>query len=91
MADSKGRTALHHSALYGDEEMLQLCCTYCKNLNIQDQDDETPLMQCYFAGKPALANILLRKGADDQLKSATGMTAADYARQYQEDHAKRAW
>ena len=79
LSDEKGRTALHYSAFYGGMGMLQLCCTYCKDLNIRDKENKTPLMQAAFAGRSALVELLLRMRADASLKSSSNMTALDYA------------
>lgn len=86
LADGKGRTPLHFAAYYGDKKLLERCCSLCRDLNIRDREQKTPLMQAAIAGRIDLIEVLIEKGADPFLKSAE-KTAIDYARSYQKDEA----
>lgn len=47
-------------------------------------DEKTPLMFAAKYGKVDLAKILLKNGADKNLKTSKGLTALDYAKKYEQ-------
>lgn len=58
--EQDGYTALHWASRYGDEKVIQTLLSYKPDVNVLDEDRDTPL---HFAGSAAVASLLLANGA----------------------------
>ena len=65
IADNEQYTALHNAA--GNPEMMKLLLTKAKDVNSQNEDDETPLYVAIGRGKVESALALLEHGADPNI------------------------
>jgi hypothetical protein len=78
------QTALGASILAGDVQRTQLLIEYGANVNLVPKRGDLPLIQTVFAPKNnvELAQLLLRHGADPDLKNADGVTPRRQSRGY---------
>ena len=74
-------TLLHTAALFGHERITRLLLEYSAEVNSVDTDLETPLMWAAKWGHPQVCVLLLEAGALLHLRSASGETASDKAKQ----------
>lgn len=83
-ADFSGYTLAHAASSYGQLDLLRtLVRTYNVNVNILDSDGETPL---FAAETLATARCLVEElGADVNVRSQEGVSAAENARDNEED------
>lgn len=58
-----GHTALHHAAVGGYEDVVQLLIASGANVEEQNENGHTPLMESASAGHVGVAKILLQAGA----------------------------
>lgn len=83
VSDLHGITPLHVAAENGHNDIAKILLTGevfdTLNINALDVDDETPLMKASRAGHLGMAQILVAKGADFELKNSQGQTAKDLA------------
>jgi uncharacterized protein len=83
--DKYGRTALFMALGYfGNLDVIKQLIAYKANINELDNDEQTPLMKAVNANirdKDKIIDFLLEKGADRTLRDKKGRTAADIARQ----------
>ena len=76
---SPGYTPLHEAAT-ASPECLNLILGYGVRVNVREEDSGmTPLMKCARYGLPACAEILLRHGADPDIRNNEGQTALEIA------------
>ena len=76
---SPGYTPLHEAAT-ASPECLNLILGYGVRVNVREEESGmTPLMKCARYGLPACAEILLRHGADPDIRNNEGQTALDIA------------
>lgn len=74
--DPNGYTPIHAAASYGHIELLKLLIQNGGNINIQDNEGDTPL---HHVEELATATIMVEElGADYKLKNAEGQTAGEY-------------
>jgi len=78
------QTALGASILAGDLQGTQLLIEYGANVNLVPKRGDLPLIQTVFAPKNnvELAQLLLRHGADPDIKNADGVTPRRQSRGY---------
>jgi len=83
-ADFSGYTLAHAAASYNQLDLLRtLVRTYNVSVNIQDSDGETPL---FAAETLATAKCLVEElGADVNVRNQEGVSAAENARENEED------
>ena len=81
---SPSQTALGASILAGDLQGTQLLIEYGANVNLVPKRGDLPLIQTVFAPKNnvELAQLLLRYGADPDLKNVEGVTPRRQSRGY---------
>jgi hypothetical protein len=81
---SPSQTALGASILAGDLQGTQLLIESGANVNLVPKRGELPLIQTVFApkNKVELAQLLLRHGADPDIKNAEGVTPRRQSRGY---------
>ena len=75
-----GETALMHSALKGNSEIVKTLIEQGAKLDIQSKEGLTALMLAADNDKKEVAEILLKNGANTELVSLGLRTAYDYAR-----------
>ena len=62
LADTEKRVAIHYAALYGNQEMMELCYEVTDNLNIGDTAGKTALMLANEAGNHLAEEVLAVHG-----------------------------
>lgn len=84
-ADSKdpnGYTPLHAAASYGHRELLKLLVQKGGDINVQDNEGDTPL---HHTEDVETATLMVEElGANPKLKNAEGQTAADFVEEEDE-------
>lgn len=85
--DIEGNTPLLIAAAAGHSESVKWLLQKGARVNVQNRGLKTPLMMAALGGHTDVVRQLLTAGADPQLRSYTGESALDYARQYQQKHA----
>ncbi|MBI3284621.1 MAG: ankyrin repeat domain-containing protein [Burkholderiales bacterium] len=78
-----GWTALHYAAANGRPEIISLLLEHAAYIDAESPNKTTPLMMAVSAGKIDAVKLLLDEGADIGLKNELGLTALDFARQFQ--------
>lgn len=74
--DPNGYTAIHAAASYGHIDLLKLLISKGGNINIQDNEGDTPL---HHVEDLDTAKVMVEElGADFKLKNSEGQTAAEY-------------
>jgi ankyrin repeat protein len=74
------RTPLHHSAVEGEENMSLLILAWArKNINLQDENGQTPLHLASISRSYKITRHLLINGAHKKIRDKEGKTALDYA------------
>ena len=61
------------------QQVIELMAKYGANLNASDAYGYTPLMQCTVADNPVLVELLLKLGADKNIRDQDGRKAVDVA------------
>lgn len=61
------------------QQVIELMAKYGANLNASDAYGYTPLMQCTVADNPVLVELLLKLGADKNIRDKDGRKAVDVA------------
>ena len=89
-AGRRGWTALHSAALLDDVERAEALLARGADINAQDTEyGMTPLMEAMCEGDgdfrgPAVARLLIERGADVTVKDVNGRTVLDYALDYRD-------
>jgi len=78
VGDKKGNTALMGAIFKGVEPVFNLLVDRC-DVNQLNSQGQTPLMYASLFGREAMAQILLEKGANKDLRDANGYTAEGLA------------
>ncbi len=95
--NNRGRTPLHKAAIYNERTVVRDLLKYHAALNLQDDDGNTALnlavrnLQRYSSWRPyrEVITMLLRYGADINIKNKVGKSAADIARESKDDDLMR--
>jgi len=77
--EKKPAKSLHHAALFGHIDQVQLLISSSSDVNAKDKLDQTPLHWAAITGKRKVAELLLSKGADVNAKHWAGDTALHIA------------
>lgn len=67
-----------------DLEMMEILITAGANINSNDSFQRTPLMLAFLHNSPKVAEYLISKGADINLKDFQEKTASDYSKELTE-------
>jgi ankyrin repeat protein len=71
--------SLHHAALLGHVDQVQLLISSGSDVNAKDELDQTPLHWAAITGQRNVAELLLTKGANVNAKNNDGQTPVDAA------------
>lgn len=74
-----GWTALHYAASSGQLPTISLLIEHSAYIDAESPNGTTPLMMAAMYGTPAAVTLLLREGADPQLKNQQGLSALQFA------------
>lgn len=77
--EKKPAKSLHHAALLGHIDQVQLLISSGFDVNAKDKLNQTPLHWAAITGKRKVAELLLTKGADVNAKHRAGDTALHVA------------
>lgn len=77
--DVADRTALHHAAIAGNDAGVELLIDVGAELDARDRDNRTPLWHAAALHLPdsAVVDVLLRAGANPNLRDARGVSPED--------------
>ena len=79
--DWDGQTALKIAVEFNDNvEIVKFLIEVGFDVNTHDNERWTPLMSAVYKNKPDFVEVLLKAGADPDMKNKEGKTAKDYAR-----------
>jgi len=79
IAEDRGSTALFDSALEKNKDMVKVLIEAGANVNVQSKDGQTALVVVVGAGDEAIVELLVKAGADPDIKDALGVSARKYA------------
>jgi len=74
-----GKTALHVSALKGNEELVRMLCDLGADFNLSDNKGNTPLHYASSWGHIPVVQLLIERGCSYTARNNDGFTASDYA------------
>lgn len=77
--EKKPAKSLHHAALFGHIDQVQLLISSGSDVNAKDKLNQTPLHWAAITGQRDVAELLLTKGADVNAKHSAGDTALHIA------------
>jgi uncharacterized protein len=79
-ANNSGKTPLTEAAYWGHDKVVERLIVAGADVNaIGSDDDWTPLMKCLAFNKPDVAQVLLKAGADPNIRNSDGKTALTLA------------
>ena len=80
LVDKQGNNALHHAAMNGlDAELIRTFVSYGVNINSANKEGKTALLLAAEENESETVAALLESGADPNIRSRDGRTAADIA------------
>jgi ankyrin repeat protein len=82
--NKKGWTPLHYAATNGHDDIVKILLDHSAYIDAGSPNGTTPLMMAARGGHLSTVKLLLDEGADLRVKNQIGMTAVDFARQYNE-------
>lgn len=77
-----GWTPLHYAASAGDDAIVKQLLDASAYIDAASPNGTTPLMMAARGGHADTVKLLLDEGADMRIKNQLGLTATDFARQY---------
>jgi len=78
-AEDRGANALFDGALIRNKEIVKTLIEAQADVNVQSKDGQTALIVVVGAGDEAIVEILVKAGADPDIKDALGVSARKYA------------
>ncbi|MDR2677860.1 MAG: ankyrin repeat domain-containing protein [Zoogloeaceae bacterium] len=82
-------SALHYAAFSGHQELVQHLLDRGAHINARSPNGSTPLMMSIYEGKPAVAKLLLARGADTTPRNDWGDGAMEWAMRYNQFEVAR--
>lgn len=77
--DDVGQTLLNWASAFGTQEMVEYLCDKGADVNKGQRSSSLHYAACF--GRPAIAKVLLRHGANPDLRDEDGKTPLDKARE----------
>lgn len=77
--DDVGQTLLNWASAFGTQEMVEYLCEKGADVNKGQRSSSLHYAACF--GRPAIAKVLLRYGANPDLRDEDGKTPLDKARE----------
>ena len=77
--DDVGQTLLNWASAFGTQEMVEFLCAKGADVNKGQRSSSLHYAACF--GRPAIGKVLLRHGANPDLRDEDGKTALDKARE----------
>lgn len=77
--DDVGQTLLNWASAFGTQEMVEFLCERGADVNKGQRSSSLHYAACF--GRPAIAKVLLRHGANPDLRDEDGKTPLDKARE----------
>lgn len=77
--DDVGQTLLNWASAFGTQEMVEYLCEKGADVNKGQRSSSLHYAACF--GRPAIAKVLLRHGANPDLRDEDGKTPLDKARE----------
>ncbi|XP_044007998.1 E3 ubiquitin-protein ligase Ufd4 isoform X5 [Aphidius gifuensis] len=77
--DDVGQTLLNWASAFGTQEMVEFLCDRGADVNKGQRSSSLHYAACF--GRPAIAKVLLRHGANPDLRDEDGKTSLDKARE----------
>lgn len=77
--DDVGQTLLNWASAFGTQEMVEFLCQKGADVNKGQRSSSLHYAACF--GRPAIARVLLRHGANPDLRDEDGKTPLDKARE----------
>uniref|UniRef100_T1J5Y0 E3 ubiquitin-protein ligase n=1 Tax=Strigamia maritima TaxID=126957 RepID=T1J5Y0_STRMM len=81
--DDVGQTLLNWASAFGTQEMVEFLCDRGADVNKGQRSSSLHYAACF--GRPAIAKVLLRHGANPDLRDEDGKTPLDKARERNEE------
>merc|ERR1719410_249298 len=81
--DDVGQTLLNWASAFGTQEMVEFLCSKGADVNKGQRSSSLHYAACF--GRPAIGKVLLRHGANPDLRDEDGKTPLDKARERNED------
>ncbi|KAF8076525.1 ankyrin repeat-containing domain protein [Lyophyllum atratum] len=78
-ANGQGKTALHISAVKGNEELVRMFCDLGADVDLPDNKGNTPLHYASSWGHISVVQLLIERGCQFAARNNEGDTASDYA------------
>jgi len=78
-AEDRGSNALFDSALIRNKEIVKVLIEAQADVNVQSKDGQTALIVVVGAGDEDIVELLVKAGADPDIKDALGVSARKYA------------
>jgi len=78
-----GWTALHYAAAIGNNDIVALLLKKSAYIDARSPNKTTPIMMAARGGHILTVKLLLDEGADATLKNDLGLTAIDFAKQFE--------
>ncbi|KAG6833886.1 hypothetical protein H0H87_007897 [Tephrocybe sp. NHM501043] len=78
-ANAQGKTALHISAIKGNEELVRMFCDLGADIDLPDNGGDTPLHYASSWGHIPVVQLLIERGCSFTARNNEGFTASDYA------------
>ncbi|KAJ3563370.1 hypothetical protein NP233_g8982 [Leucocoprinus birnbaumii] len=78
-SNGQGRTALHLSAVKGNEDLVRMFCDLNADINLSDNQGNTPLHYASAWGHVSIVQLLIERGCNYNSRNNQGFVASDYA------------
>ncbi|KAG6821598.1 hypothetical protein H0H93_000107 [Arthromyces matolae] len=74
-----GKTALHIAAIKGNEELVRMFCDLGADIDLPDDQGDTPLHHASSWGHIPIVQLLIERGCQYNARNNDGFLASDYA------------
>ena len=79
ISKDRGYTALMDAILRGNEKNVSIFIEHGADVNTINKDGQTNLILAVGENKPHICSLLVKKGANPDIKDSMGMSAYEYA------------